>query len=511
MGEQRASRHTTAPLPVQHEAHTPEPLDMKDLNKTHVISPQGDLIIEYTDPSAVPHRWVVSSQLLVDKSPYFRALLDPEKFAEGRQLSQRRQGLKDSPGSSAETGSDGDVDLSSFSDLPTFKIGSESMLELCGAESIDLFLRIMCLESQADDTRIEFEDSLKSRSLAVIAKLIEIADWFNSPEFIRYTLRDVGYTFGKKDRSSQWTFGPALLRMKEDRTRQIIAIAYFLQSDIVCQTMTHTLLVAGSRFWVDGLERPATVHLRWRYLPDGFEEELYYRRQCVLNTITDLHAHFLRKYGALEDTDETKPTNNTTSSLGTAFSTSTHTRRYQCRAGLDNASQCDLFHLGQMTRFFSMRAKTVFIGSTLIDPEFNEPNSEDETSDAEDTPKQRSSSSDAPSDIIAIIASLKQYPDYQIDPNHQACGVRRRLLPIIPCIEKYISDPRGLLGCGREHWTQIPRSSWKTGVPADHTVGIRFAQITSVHFSSKRRTATTFPLREEAWLLFTARKRNWEA
>lgn len=159
-----------------------------------------------------------------------------------------------------------------------------------------------------------------------------------------------------------------------------------------------------------------------------------------------------------------------------------------------------------------MRAKTVFVGSTLIDPDFNETTSEDEASEAEDANKKQPTPSDVPSDITGILASLKQYPDYQIDSNHQACGVRRRLLPIIPCIEKYISDPRGLLGIDREYWEQQPRAgAWKTSAQKDHTVGIRFAQITNIQLPAKVRAATTFPLKDEAWLLFTAKKRNWEA
>ena len=493
-------------LPFRHAPNTLKPLDTDDANNARVISPQGNLVIEYQDSSAVSHRWKVSSQLLMDKSPYFQALLDPEKFAEGRLFAQQRQNLNEDVNSHHGTGLD--LTKSSPHTLPTFKITADKMLEICGVDAVELFLQIMCLEPFLDEGRVEFEDSLKSRSPSLIARLIEVADWFNSPRFIRNTLRGVGYMFGQRHRSPPGTFNPALLKMKEDRIRQSIIIAHFLQFDLLFETMTHTLLVAGSRFWADGPQRPDTEHLRWRYLPDGIEEELYHRRQCVLNTITDLHAYFLRKYGALEDTDETKPPSNTGTSLGVAFSTSTQTRKFQCRAGLDNASQCDLFHLGQMTRFFSMRAKTVFIGSTLIDPDFGD------DSETEHTNEQRPSStpSDPPSDITTIIASLKQYPDYQIDPNHQACGVRRRLLPIIPCIEKYISDPRSILGIDRQDWDQQPRLwTWKGNPQNDHSVAIRFAQITDIQSPSR------FPLmkpvlpKDEARFLFTAKKRNWEA
>lgn len=267
MTDQHAPARTSIPLPIRHGAHASKILDIDDVNNAQEISPHGDLIIEYTDPSVVSHRWKVSSQLLMDRSPYFRALLDPEKFAEGRQFAQQRDTLDEG----SDAGFDSNTDPLPSAVLPTFKIMPGSILELCGADAVELFLRIICLETLADETRVEFEDSLKSRPPAVVARLIEVADWFNSPRFIRNTLRGVGYMFGKKDRSSQGTFGPALLKMKEDRVRQNIVIAQFLQSDLFFQTMTHALLVSGSKFWVDGLERPATEHLRWRYLPDGIE------------------------------------------------------------------------------------------------------------------------------------------------------------------------------------------------------------------------------------------------
>ena len=179
-----------------------------------------------------------------------------------------------------------------------------------------------------------------------------------------------------------------------------------------------------------------------------------------------------------------------------------------------NASQCDLFQLGQMTRFFAMRTKTIFLGSDLTDPEFSldVANGDKEGTGREERASALPSSHIPSTDVITILASLKQYPDYQIDSHHGSCGVRRRLIPIIPCIEKYLVDPRALLGINIGSWGQpLARNSerWLRG-RRDHIVDIRLSQIVAIRFPG---TQSTGPIsaEEDAALLFTAKKRNWEA
>jgi hypothetical protein len=247
---------------------------------------------------------------------------------------------------------------------------------------------------------------------------------------------------------------------------------------------------------------------------------LYYRRQCVLNTVTDLQAYFLRAYGALEELEEDmKPT---------------------------STSACDAFHLGQMTRFFALRTKTIFLGSTLIDPDFS-PDLEDDEYTPANTNNNSSNTPPIPStDITALLASLKQCPDYQIDSNHTGCGIRRRFLPALDCIERFVGDGRGLLGISLRLWDRdidkstsssakpsLPsRSSWANrALRRAQTVDIRSAKITAVHYNNNKKKNNNAnnppgpaptPLRsgsgsgsasqeEDARLLFTARRRNWEA
>jgi hypothetical protein len=234
-----------------------------------------------------------------------------------------------------------------------------------------------------------------------------------------------------------------------------------------------------------------------------------------MNTITDLQAHFLRIYGGLEeipDTHVSKPAPSR-ATLGTSFSSSSFHREYQCRAGFGNGSQCDLFHLGQMTRFFALRSKSIFLGSTLIDPDFRM--DEEDEDDVENGGATPASYSGPPSDIISIFASMKQYPDYQIDTNHQGCGVRRRILPVLNGIEKFILDPRGLLGIDLQEWedsSKRPQFQWSSKTNRKkHVVDIRFEKIVCIHMSANFSLARAASPEEDAKLLFTAKKRNWES
>ncbi|KAJ5331761.1 hypothetical protein N7476_001544 [Penicillium atrosanguineum] len=483
-----------------------------------VICPDGDMIIEYVESSSTGNRyWQLSSQDLMHNSPYFQALLDPNKFAEGRLVAEYKQ--RKAPNGADLTSSvntHGNFDALGF-DLPIVKISETRLTKLCGAGAIELFLKILCAEGLGKDKQVIFDSELKVMPPSIVVRTIEIAESFSSPNIVKQTLRRAWYMFGKTKIS--WNkFGSPLLKQTEERVRQIIVIAEFIGDYSIAKVMMHTLLVMGSKYWDGRPEPPATDHLRWQYLPGGVEEELYYRRQCVMNTITDLQAHFLRVYGGLEEIPKTNDlmAASTRPTLGTTFSTSIpHSEylRYQCRAGFGNGSQCDLFHLGQMTRFFALKSKSIFLGSTLIDPDFSMVEDDD---DKQNGNPQTPAYATPPSAIISLFASLKQYPDYQIDTTHHGCGVRRRILPVLNGIEKYILDPRGLLGIDYKEWkdsSKRPQIEWSSKTSRKgHTVDIRFEKIVGIHMSSPKFSFVTATTSEdEARLLFTAKKRNWES
>lgn len=209
-----------------------------------------------------------------------------------------------------------------------------------------------------------------------------------------------------------------------------------------------------------------------------------------------------------------------------------------------------------MIRFFSVRTKTIFLGSTLIDPGFDDNRSEEEKEDDEEdeegdlvTDNSKSTSTTAV-DVLAITASLRQIPDYQIDSNHTGCGIRRRLLPVLDCVDGFTGHRRGSLGLTDvQIWKSASSSptalrlnpnSWKNrGLVRAETVDIRAAKIVNI----TRQSSTTIPGRvassssprsgtktphtsalttslpssrppspeEEARLVFTAQSRNWES
>ncbi|KXG46339.1 uncharacterized protein PGRI_051950 [Penicillium griseofulvum] len=478
-----------------------------------VISANGDLILEYIAPadsssSPTKHKWRVASELLISHSPYFQALLDPTKFSEGRQFSAQKQAWNETQ----------IPDSVSHHALPTVRLPGVQSTSMCGGDAIELFLKIICLDSFDEAERVVFENDLKTQSTSLVARMIDLADSLNSPRAVQDVLQKIGYLYGKTKPALLARFNSTLLSMKEDRIRQIIFISAFLDDSRLTRIMTHALLVVGSRYWINGLDGPEEESLRWKYLPNGLEEEVYRRRQYVLNTITDLQAHFLRVYGGLEETDIARSAANSRT-LGAAFTASAHSllqsRQFQCRGGFNNASQCDLFQLGQMIRFFSICARTIFLGSTLIDPDF------DSTSNDGDHIAGESQPPGPPSDITVIIASIKQYPDYSIDEAHTGCGVRRRIMPALECIEKFVWDDRGLLGITPASETTVSDPSrpskwtrWADFTRKKHAVDISFARVTAVYYPSapsKNQVTRSTPQEELARLLFTAARRDWSA
>ncbi|TQB77064.1 hypothetical protein MPDQ_005549 [Monascus purpureus] len=535
---------------------------------TRAISSKGDVIIEYTDRDSdssksrpASYHWQVASDDLVQNSPYFRALLDPSKFAEGRNLMKQRALLGLEPESTNQTSDEragsldheeqkpeGEKDVPRDLLLPTISLPVDWFKRKVGAELIELFLKILSLNSFDDEEKRGLYVELKFQPPYLISRLVEIADIFNSPHVVREALKKSGYSYGK-GKISLTRFSPYLLKISEDRIRQMIFIAMFLEEQTIFQVLTHTLVIIGSRFWINGVGTPSVESPRWR-------------RQYVLNTITDLQAYFLRAYGAMEEGPEDfKPPPVAAVPIPLIRQ---QPRQFQCRWAFGNSSACDAFHLGQIIRFFSLRTKTIFLGSTLIDPDFTpDPDLETDSDPGDGDGQQESENKErdkgkdiypnsvdvsgsvgpSTSDISSLIASLKQCPDYQIDSNHSGCGVRRRLLPALDCIERFVGDPRGLLGIiirpGSNPNVEISRSSdlssllpptnswwaWtnKSLRRAD-SVDIRFSKIVSIHFDpsssrvSQQRTSTAAEsLRssrspeEDARLFFTARRRDWEA
>ena len=276
-GSEEALSNDTAGAPRNH-TDAPAP-------STRVISSSGDVAVEYTDPASNPpvsYRWQVSNSDLVKNSPYFRALLDPNKFAEGQQFMRQKATLGQitSGGEGHERNDDieGEIWQRRKEEenvprelLPTVSLPVGQSRRRLGIDVVELFLRVLSLSSFDEEDRHRLYGELKFQPPSIVARLIELADILNSPDALRMALRECGYSFFGRGKISLTRFSPSLLKSSEDRIRHVIFIAMFLEEQAIFQVFTHTLIIMGSKFWVNGVASPDLEGPRWRHFQNGLE------------------------------------------------------------------------------------------------------------------------------------------------------------------------------------------------------------------------------------------------
>ena len=187
-------------------------------------------------------------------------------------------------------------------------------------------------------------------------------------------------------------------------------------------------------------------------------EEILYRREMILTTISSLQRFFLSRY------------------IG---------GQRQCRLGYDSSPQCDSFQLGEMVRFFT-RKGTLSLQSMLID---------------------RDNFQFYKGSIERLFSSLRECPPYQLDSNHSHCGLRDSdFMPALRHLEWMCTqtDQIGVcLQCWRNHRSE---HSWRSRLAGDPW---RYKQ--SMH--QERRYEKQFRVREHdhsaAKNLFTATEHVW--
>ncbi|KXJ96631.1 hypothetical protein Micbo1qcDRAFT_199422 [Microdochium bolleyi] len=192
---------------------------------------------------------------------------------------------------------------------------------------------------------------------------------------------------------------PGLSRAAEDVLRQKILVGWLLNLPIVFKNGTKELILSGSSRWgafatEDEHEQNDKPDASWWYLPEGLEEELQYRRQCVLNAVAGIQQHFLMLY-------------------------SSRSAPRQCKLGYDSSAACDSYQLGEIVRFLANK-------SLLFLVDFG-PSSLDRVVDT------------AQITVDSLITTLRQCPSYQIDKNHNNCGLRTRMLPILDFVQSLLS------------------------------------------------------------------------
>ncbi|KAI0469276.1 hypothetical protein F4859DRAFT_139472 [Xylaria cf. heliscus] len=250
-------------------------------------------------------------------------------------------------------------------------------------------------------------------TMAFVTTLAVLADRFDCAAAVaKYVATGLKFKWpvtsrGKPAREDGIGVG-GMSRASENVLRQKILVSWLLNQPGKFTVATRELIINGSCQWSSFGEvvEDETTSATWWYLQDGLEQELQYRRNCILNTLASVPRHFLQLY------------------------TSSRSAR-QCKLGYDSSVACDSYQLGEMFKFLTNKG--------LLSLADFSPSSLDALADSALLP------------VDSILASLRQCPGYQIDKNHTNCGLRTRMLPILDFIQ-------GLLSASS---VPISRAAWK--------------------------------------------------
>ena len=182
-----------------------------------------------------------------------------------------------------------------------------------------------------------------------------------------------------------------------------------------------------------------------------------------------------------------------------------------------------------MIRFFSARTRTISLESSLSSPDMDAESEDEGDSHPEFTlatasngpsltfPKSTQHSQTQPTNISNVISSLRRCPEYQIDPNHAGCGIRRRLIPGLDCLETFTNSQVGVLGVCPFHWKKGV-GSWRaklsslaklSEVTISRTGAIEGVARHNRDLGRPDSICACVPRVEEARALFASKYRQW--
>ncbi|KAF2767380.1 hypothetical protein EJ03DRAFT_276268 [Teratosphaeria nubilosa] len=398
------------------EVHPGPPVDEHGIIN---VAAHGDMVlsVELDDKDAA--RFRVSQPGLKRHSKVFERLLEPGRFGEGTRVEDELKILRARYNSTLEVPSN---------ELPVVKvkdIGRISHVRSIAALFAD-FLYVL-----------HGKETVSFPPVPNLANLAIAADFFDAIEVLK--------SYVKRKKMLQAADGKMKAdgTLSEEKVRQRLLVAIMLDYPPWLERYSIRLITKG---WA-GKEADISAPLWWD-LPMRIEEELAYRRECILDTMQSLQTHFLGLYTA---------------------------RERQCKLGYDSSAQCDSFQLGEMVRFFTRIGTMRFQGAIFDTSEPAEPYG---------------------GNIHELLDTLRQVPEYQIDRNHTHCGIRTRITPMLDTLERLV----GQLGicpiCLEEDratylWIDAKRSLlWRKAAPMAVPQGHRSRHV---------------ELRE----VFTATERDW--
>lgn len=390
------------------------------------IDTTGDLVlyIEHEKQSEkLAHSFRVSSKVLKDSSKYFDRLLQPGRFGEATNVAEKHESLRQEYGS---------PEKAPVHELPVLNI--VDLGRISNVKAIDGLLTDFL-------TILHGKEIQAVPPIGNLANLAVVADRFDALYVVKLYMTRRKILRGIDGR----TIAKIETGLPEERVRQRLLVAILLDHPLWVERYSLRLVVKG---WV-GKEAELSSALWWD-LPRRIEEELAFRRECILDTIQSLQSHFLGLYTS---------------------------RSRQCKLGYDSSAQCDSFQLGEMIRFFT-RTGTLRLQGTLL-------GATDEPGPYE-------------GDLFALLESFAQVNEYQIDRFHSHCGIRTRLLPLLDYLHAAILKTSICLECAdkdRQEYSWIDAKRpllWKreTFVPKDQGCLKKHASFRELFMANERDWST---------------------
>ncbi|KAI2783247.1 hypothetical protein F4815DRAFT_385787 [Daldinia loculata] len=243
-------------------------------------------------------------------------------------------------------------------------------------------------------------------TMLFVTTLAVLADRFDCTSAVsKFLVAGMRFKWPVTNRKSTRDEPLVMSRSNEDVLRQKILVSWLLNQPARFQAATKEIIMNGSCRWSSFAQDDEFSDATWWYLQDGIEQELQYRRQCILNTIASVQQHFITLYTS---------------------------RTRQCKLGYDSSAACDSYQLGEIFKFLTNKNLMFLVDFS--------PASLDSIADT------------SLLQIDIILATLRQFPSYQIDKNHTNCGMRTRILPILDFI----------LGLLSANSVPITRNTWKS-------------------------------------------------
>ena len=371
----------------------------------------GDICLNVEAPSGKEvWRYRVSSQILITKSPYFKALLQTGRYSEGIAFDAERQKLLAIHNNDLKN-----VPLAS---LPIIRIADFGAIPNDASPEVAFETMLQILHSTH-----HFKQPIRVPLIAILAVIADrfdvsepLGEYLKSQELFMVGLQRPYNKMWSK--SNNWTKDKT-----EEFLRQILFISLtFGIADIITHCSS-SLLICGYRM-CNTLYTPVTnAEAMWWSLPNGLEEELIAKRNSILATLASLQQHFITLYS--------------------------NSKTLQCTLGYDTSPACDSFQLGEMIRFFC-RCGTLKLSNTFYQPD----------TDLDLTLY--------PGNLFDLYEILKSCPSPQIDSNHKRCGLRPRFIPALEHIFYCLGDKVEVCGdCWikgkkRYAWSQNPcGGKWK--------------------------------------------------